>query len=122
SGSGLWNQNKRLVGQLHGGSAACGNDLSDYYGRLSVSWNGGGSSTSRLRDWLAPGSSGTTTLAGYRTGGGGGPDPDPGPGVLANGVPVTGLSGAAGSERFFTLQVPAGASNLVFQMAGGSGD
>ena len=56
------------------------------------------------------------------TGGGGGPGPDPGPGVLANGVPVTGLSGAAGSERFFTLQVPAGASNLVFQMAGGSGD
>src|SRR5690606_34649272 len=55
-------------------------------------------------------------------GGGGGPDPEPGPGVLANGVPVTGLSGAAGSERFFTLQVPAGASNLVFQMAGGSGD
>ncbi|MFC0357303.1 trypsin-like serine peptidase, partial [Pseudofulvimonas gallinarii] len=100
SGSGLWNQNKLLVGQLHGGSAACGNDLSDYYGRLSVSWNGGGSSTSRLRDWLAPSSS-ATTLAGYRTGGGG--TPGPGPGVLANGVPVTGLSGAAGAELRYTL-------------------
>jgi len=68
SGSGLWNQNKRLVGQLHGGSAACGNNLSDYYGRLSVSWNGGGTATTRLRDWLDPGSTGTTSFAGYRTG------------------------------------------------------
>ncbi len=119
SGSGLWNQNKLLVGQLHGGSAACGNDLSDYYGRVSVSWNGGGSSTSRLRDWLAPGSS-ATTLTGYRTGGGG--DPGPGPGVLSNGVPVTGLSGSAGTELRYTLTVPAGASNLVFQTAGGTGD
>jgi lysyl endopeptidase len=71
SGSGLWNQNKRLVGQLHGGSAACGNNLSDYYGRLSVSWTGGGSSSSRLSDHLAPGSS-VTSFAGYRTPGGGG--------------------------------------------------
>jgi PKD repeat protein len=71
SGSGLFNQNKRVVGQLHGGSAACGNDLSDYYGRLSVSWTGGGTAATRLSDHLAPGSS-ATTFAGYRTPGGGG--------------------------------------------------
>jgi lysyl endopeptidase len=71
SGSGLWNQNKRLVGQLHGGSAACGNNLSDYYGRLSVSWAGGGSSGTRLSDHLNPGGS-VTSFAGYRTPGGGG--------------------------------------------------
>lgn len=69
SGSGLWNQSKRLVGQLHGGSAACGNDLSDYYGRLSVSWTGGGSNTTRLSNWLSP--SGATSLNGYRAGTGG---------------------------------------------------
>ncbi len=67
SGSGLWNQNKLLVGQLHGGSAACGNNLSDYYGRLSVSWTGGGTAATRLRDHLAPSSS-ATTLNGYRPG------------------------------------------------------
>ena len=72
SGSGLWNQNKLLVGQLHGGSAACGNDLSDYYGRLSVSWTGGGTSSTRLSNWLDPSSTGATTKAGYRTGSGGG--------------------------------------------------
>ena len=71
SGSGLWNQNKRLVGQLHGGDAACGNELSDYYGRLSVSWTGGGTAATRLRDHLDPGGA-TSSFAGYRTPGGGG--------------------------------------------------
>ena len=72
SGSGLWNQNKLLIGQLHGGSAACGNNLQDYYGRLSVSWNGGGTPTSRLRDWLDPTGSGVTSQVGNRASGGGG--------------------------------------------------
>jgi lysyl endopeptidase len=71
SGSGLWNQSKRLVGQLHGGSAACGNNLSDYYGRVSVSWAGGGTAATRLRDHLDPANT-TTSFAGYRTPGGGG--------------------------------------------------
>ncbi|MGY6519331.1 MAG: S8 family peptidase [Lysobacteraceae bacterium] len=55
-------------------------------------------------------------------GGGGGTDPDPTPGALSNGVPVTGLSGAAGSERRYTLDVPSGASNMAISISGGSGD
>jgi len=54
SGSGLWDANKRLIGQLHGGSAACGNTLPDYYGRLGVSWTGGGTDATRLSNWLDP--------------------------------------------------------------------
>src|SRR5690606_36931424 len=50
------------------------------------------------------------------------PGPDPGDTVLTKGVPVTGLSGSAGQSLNFTLAVPAGASNLVFTMSGGSGD
>jgi serine protease len=42
--------------------------------------------------------------------------------VLQNGVPVNGISGAAGSQQFWTLDVPAGATNLQFRTAGGSGD
>jgi len=38
SGSPLFDQNHHVVGQLHGGYAACGNDLSDWYGRFSRSW------------------------------------------------------------------------------------
>jgi len=37
-------------------------------------------------------------------------------------VPVTGQSGGAGQSLAYTLDVPAGASNLVFTMSGGSGD
>lgn len=64
SGSPLFDQNGRVVGQLHGGSAACGNNLEDYYGKFSLSWNGGNSSNTRLRDWLDPDNTGATTLDG----------------------------------------------------------
>ena len=53
------------------------------------------------------------------TGGGGGPGGDT---ELENGVAETGLSGSTGAELRFTLEVPAGASNLSFQISGGSGD
>jgi serine protease len=53
---------------------------------------------------------------------GGGPGPGPIDGTLTNGVAKTGLSGASGSQAFFTLEVPAGASNLSFVTSGGSGD
>ena len=42
--------------------------------------------------------------------------------VLQNGVAVTGLSGSTGGTVVYTMAVPAGASNLKFQIAGGSGD
>ena len=41
SGSPLFDQNKRIIGQLYGGSAACSGTNTvgyDYYGRLGVSW------------------------------------------------------------------------------------
>jgi len=46
----------------------------------------------------------------------------PGGNVLQNGVPVTGLSGAKGAQLSYTVNVPAGASNLVIATSGGSGD
>ncbi len=46
----------------------------------------------------------------------------PGGTVLTNGVPVTGISGALNSQQNWTMAVPAGASNLVFQISGGTGD
>lgn len=62
SGSPLFNQNHQIIGQLHGGGAACGNNESDYFGRFSVSWNGGGTAASRLRDWLDPLNTGALTV------------------------------------------------------------
>lgn len=57
--------NKRCIGQLHGGPSGCGGaDLHDYYGRFSVSWNGGGTPATRLKDWLDPGNTGIIAIDG----------------------------------------------------------
>ncbi|MBN9682703.1 MULTISPECIES: PPC domain-containing protein [unclassified Corallococcus] len=54
----------------------------------------------------------------YVTGGTG----NPGTGTLTNGVPVTGLSGAQGSYRYWTVTVPAGKTSLLVQTMFGTGD
>ncbi len=62
-------------------------------------------------------------LQNFDADGGGGPvDPPTGGNELSNGVAKTGLSGARSSEMFFTMEVPAGATDLNFVMSGGSGD
>ncbi len=60
---------------------------------------------------------GVTLVATY--GGGGGGDTVT---ALSNGVPVTGLSGATGSEVYYKIDVPAGQSKLEIQTSGGTGD
>jgi hypothetical protein len=64
SGAPLFNQDRRVVGLLHGGYAACGNRRADWFGRLSVAWDGDGRPGSRLSDWLDPIASGASTLDG----------------------------------------------------------
>lgn len=57
SGSALINNDRRVIGQLHGGYASCGDlTASDWYGKLSVSWTGNNNSDNRrrLQDWLDP--------------------------------------------------------------------
>ena len=47
---------------------------------------------------------------------------DPNASILTNGVAKTNLSGATNSQTNFTMEVPAGATNLAFNMSGGTGD
>ena len=62
SGSPLFDQNHRIVGQLHGGPSACGaTQLWDFYGRFDLSWTGGGTNATRLSNWLDPSNSGAVT-------------------------------------------------------------
>ena len=63
SGSPLFDNNQRIVGQLSGGSGACGSG-SDSYGKLSRAW-----STSNIENWLDPTNSGAYTLDGIYTAG-----------------------------------------------------
>lgn len=58
SGSPLFDQNKRIVGQLFGGSSACGNPFNDLYGRFDVTWQSGAAV------WLDPSGTGTVALDG----------------------------------------------------------
>ncbi len=57
------------VGTLSGGFAACGNDDPDWYGRLTRDWTGGGTSETRLSDWLDPLGGDTLFLDGKNGGG-----------------------------------------------------
>ena len=50
------------------------------------------------------------------------PPPPPPPGELTKGVPVTNLSASTGNWLHYTMVVPSGASNLNFNLSGGSGD
>jgi lysyl endopeptidase len=54
SGSALFDSRGRIIGKLHGGYAACGNTLPDWYGRLGISWTGGGTEATGLSYWLDP--------------------------------------------------------------------
>ena len=65
SGSPLYDQNHRIVGQLHGGDATCGNDAFDAYGKFSFSWATNVDTLKQLQHWLDPNNAGTTVLDGY---------------------------------------------------------
>ena len=59
SGSPLFDQNSRIVGQLHGGASSCSSPSApDYYGKFSYSWSRG------LSNYLDPDGTGIRTLAG----------------------------------------------------------
>lgn len=64
SGAPLFNQDGRVVGQLHGGFAACGDPRADWFGRFSAAWTGRGRPGLRLSDWLDPTDTGAVVLDG----------------------------------------------------------
>ncbi len=64
SGSPLYDSEGRIIGQLHGGYAACGNTQPDWYGVFGKSWTGGGAESSRLSVWLDPDNINLETLEG----------------------------------------------------------
>jgi len=72
SGSPLFDQNHRIIGQLYGGGSACSgsveNGQGDSYGRFGVAWDAGSSAAARLKEWLDPGNSGVLVLDGYPDG------------------------------------------------------
>jgi hypothetical protein len=72
SGSPLFNQNKKVVGQLSGNkeynsSQSYCNQPRAEYGRFNLSWDGGGTNATRLSNWLDPNNTGAITTNTIRT-------------------------------------------------------
>ena len=63
SGCALLNESNQLTGLLHGGSANCNVSIG-YFSRFSLSWEGGGTPATRLKDWLDPISSDSMQMMG----------------------------------------------------------
>lgn len=61
SGSPFLNQEKRIVGQLHGGFINCPPAEKTYMGAFHYSWNHSTSSSEQLKCWLDPTNTGTET-------------------------------------------------------------
>ncbi len=59
SGSPLFNENNKIIGQLHGGEKGV-----DYFGKISSSWEGS-SSDEALKFWLDPNDTGVKEMVGY---------------------------------------------------------
>jgi subtilisin-like proprotein convertase family protein len=65
SGSPLFNQDHRIVGDLSGGPSSCtATDKSDYYGKFSNNWANGTTPATRLKDWLDPDNTGIMAMDG----------------------------------------------------------
>lgn len=94
SGSPLFDEYHRTVGQLHGGASSCGgSDLSDEYGKLYMSWTCGGTSSTQLSTWLDPNNTGATVVDGV--------DPA-GPGVTTD-AGMGALQGVNGTQCSATV-------------------
>lgn len=62
SGSPLFDQNERVIGQDHAGDGEpdCDEDKGTYFGRFSLSWTGDSTNSGRLSNWLQPTGTATT--------------------------------------------------------------
>jgi hypothetical protein len=102
SGSPLFNDDKQVIGQLHGGVASCFNNINDYYGRLALSFQ-------YIQEWLDPDSTGVTSINGF-------PDPvilgiDPGlqtiQGIDASYCNVTTISPSINLKNYGSTEITA---------------
>ncbi len=93
SGSGIWNAEHRLVGQLSGGGSSCESPKEpDWYGRMYMNFSQLDAPLTSVRTWLDPTASGVTVLDGADPAKGSStPTPAPAPGGSTGG----GSGGAA---------------------------
>ncbi|MCT4602489.1 MAG: PKD domain-containing protein [Marinifilum sp.] len=64
SGSPLFDENHRIIGDLTGGDASCSNSVDDFYAKFSESWANYPNNNQQLKYWLDPLKLGVETLNG----------------------------------------------------------
>jgi lysyl endopeptidase len=64
SGSPLFDENHRLIGDLTGGEASCSSSVNDYYAKFSENWDNYSEADEQLKFWLDPLNLGVVTLDG----------------------------------------------------------
>ncbi|HEY0914942.1 MAG TPA: trypsin-like serine protease [Solimonas sp.] len=107
SGSGLWNQDHRLVGTLSGGSSSCSNPGGgDIYARFNRAWTANNASTGQLKAHLDPTGSGALTLNGKDAGGSPGAVGEP-PSSSSGGGSGGSAGGGGGGALGWPLLLPA---------------
>lgn len=110
SGSGLFNTDHRLVGDLTGGDASCDYNFNDYFQKFSISWDRYPDSSKQLKYWLDPLNTGALTINGYDPHGGGKPVANFSirPELIQTGKKVYFTEKSTGSPATWTWSVPGG--------------
>jgi len=65
SGSPLFDEQHRIIGDLTGGDANCFNSVNDYFAKFSSSWDTYPAKENQLKYWLDPDNTGVMVLDGY---------------------------------------------------------
>ncbi|RLD77174.1 MAG: serine protease, partial [Bacteroidetes bacterium] len=64
SGSPLYDENHRIVGDLTGGDASCSYNYDDFYSKFDMSWDFYSNTNQQLKAWLDPNNTGVMVLDG----------------------------------------------------------
>ncbi|MCX6256738.1 MAG: T9SS type A sorting domain-containing protein [Bacteroidia bacterium] len=65
SGSPLFDEYHRIVGDLTGGEATCASSVNDYFAKFCRSWADYSDQSQQLKHWLDPGNTGVANVNGY---------------------------------------------------------
>lgn len=101
SGAPLFNNNKLIIGQVHGGitSNICTTNDHAFFGRFDISWSGNGTNSSRLSNWLDPNNSGLTST-----------------GTI--GVPyISGSNAVCSQSQFSLINLPTGSTIISWSIS-----
>jgi hypothetical protein len=131
SGAALFDQNHRIIGQLHGNqnnvcnqtdnNCFCNTIVQPFgvvdgaigeFGRFDLSWTGGGTNSTRLSNWLDPSNSGaittnTTNVANLIT-----------PPVPNSFLPINGNSVVCGTSQTYAISGVLPGANVIWQLKG----